>query len=89
MLEKASSPRRRKLFPCEVCSKYFSTKQILKDHSDALHSESPVYKCDNCSKQFWWRSDYRKHSKACIEINDGGKRINSDVETGINDETGK
>ncbi|CAD7080455.1 unnamed protein product [Hermetia illucens] len=46
---------------CEICGKFFLTKNHLKDHMIISHSDKPAYKCSHCDKEFLQKRSFIGH----------------------------
>uniref|UniRef100_UPI003B75B51F C2H2-type zinc finger protein n=1 Tax=Candidatus Sororendozoicomonas aggregata TaxID=3073239 RepID=UPI003B75B51F len=50
-----------KSFQCELCYKYFSTKESCKVHKKTIHSDAKNFQCPKCTKAFKQNSNLKKH----------------------------
>lgn len=59
---------------CDICSKQFTTKQILQRHRIATHDQSKDFKCDQCDT---WFSSSNNHEliKHVNEVHNGFKKF--------------
>ncbi|KAL4711213.1 hypothetical protein ACJJTC_019054 [Scirpophaga incertulas] len=51
-------------FPCNICSKIFTTQQKHKSHVDAVHKMVKRFKCSKCPERF---SEYFRRQKHMVE----------------------
>lgn len=62
------------IWNCDICSRSFSTKQILQRHRIALHDQNKDFKCDQCDM---WFSSSNNHEliKHVNEVHNGFKKF--------------
>ena len=58
------SPREKKLLPCEICKKGFTSQQALRIHVSAVHEGKKPFKCDTCGTCFPYKCDLKSHVEA-------------------------
>jgi uncharacterized Zn-finger protein len=64
----------RNVWICDICSKQFTTKQILQRHRIATHDQNKDFKCDQCDT---WFSSSNNHEliKHVNEVHNGFKKF--------------
>jgi uncharacterized C2H2 Zn-finger protein len=62
------------IWTCDICSKQFTTKQILQRHRIATHDQNKDFKCDQCDT---WFSSSNNHEliKHVNEVHNGFKKF--------------
>ena len=58
-------PNSNKKFRCDECSKFFSSKQCLKEHTFS-HTKVKPYVCEKCKKRFRHASQFTLHKKTHV-----------------------
>lgn len=69
-----SDNQEQNIWICDICSKQFTTKQILQRHRIAQHDQSKDFKCDQCDT---WFSSSNNHEliKHVNEVHNGFKKF--------------
>lgn len=70
----SESNQETNVWTCDICSKQFSTKQILQRHRIATHDQNKDFKCDQCNT---WFSSSNNHEliKHVNEVHNGFKKF--------------